>query len=116
MNITDVDDKILKGAAEKGYDDFVKYARVCEKSFFEDLAALNIEVPDQITRVTEFVDEIVNFVKKLVSNGVAYEANGSVYFDVEKHKENGNVIFYSKKIFLVSKFFGNFLFLDFFWV
>ncbi len=48
---------------------------------------LNVELPDVITRVSEFVPEIVRFIEKIISNGYAYEANGSVYFNVAKYND-----------------------------
>ena len=45
------------------------------------MARLRVRVPDLITRVTEYVPEIVSFVEGIISNGYAYEAEGSVYFD-----------------------------------
>lgn len=53
-----------------------------EKSFFEDMDTLNVRRPHVLTRVSEFVPEIVKFVERIVENGYAYEAEGSVYFDV----------------------------------
>lgn len=91
MNITDVDNKIIKGAAEAGDNDIFAYARKWEKSFFNDLKALNIEMPDQITRVTEFMEEINEFIATLIEKEFAYESKGSVYFDVVKYKESGFV-------------------------
>jgi cysteinyl-tRNA synthetase len=49
----------------------------------EDMHALRVQPPDLLTRVTEFVPEIVRFIKKIVSRGFAYEADGSVYFDTQ---------------------------------
>jgi cysteinyl-tRNA synthetase len=42
---------------------------------------LNVKMPDVLTRVTEFIPEIIEFVKKIAENGFAYESGGSVYFD-----------------------------------
>ncbi|KAG6827339.1 hypothetical protein H0H92_012160 [Tricholoma furcatifolium] len=52
-----------------------------EGRFFEDMARLRVRDPDTITRVTEYVPEIVAYVEKIIQNGYAYEAEGSVYFD-----------------------------------
>lgn len=48
---------------------------------------LNVELPDVVTRVSEFVPEIVKFIEKIIANGYAYEANGSVYFNVAKYND-----------------------------
>ena len=50
-----------------------------------------MQAPDILTRVSEFVPEIIEFIKKILENGFAYEANGSVYFDVPKYKADPNV-------------------------
>ena len=65
-----------------------------EQKFMDDMAALRIEPPTTLTRVTEYVPEIVDFVKRIVDNGFAYAAQGSVYFDVaafETNKEESHV-------------------------
>jgi cysteinyl-tRNA synthetase len=49
----------------------------------DDMRALRVQPPDLLTRVTEFVPEIVQFIEKVVSRGFAYEAEGSVYFDTQ---------------------------------
>jgi len=46
------------------------------------MKALNVELPDALTRVSEFVPEIVEYIETIIKNGFAYESNGSVYFDV----------------------------------
>jgi len=73
---------------QKIYED---HARKWEKAFFEDLTALGVKEPDVITRVTEYVPKIVDFVKGIMDNGYAYESNGSVYFDTCSFKGNGFV-------------------------
>ncbi|XP_017296145.1 cysteine--tRNA ligase, cytoplasmic isoform X2 [Kryptolebias marmoratus] len=55
-----------------------------EGEFHKDMEALNVLPADVLTRVSEYVPEIVEFVKKIVSNGYGYESNGSVYFDTQK--------------------------------
>ena len=51
------------------------------------MKALNCELPEVITRVSEFVTDIVRFIEKIIQNGYAYESNGSVYFDVTKYND-----------------------------
>ena len=86
MNITDIEDKIIKKANESGKS-FEEVSRFFEKDYFEDMKNLNIELPDVVTRVSEFVPEIIQFIKKLEENGYAYRANGSVYFNVKKYND-----------------------------
>ena len=86
MNITDIDDKIIRKANEVS-EGFSFISRKYEADYFEDMKALNVEYPDVITRVSEFVPEIIDYIKKIIENGYAYEANGSVYFDVSKYND-----------------------------
>jgi len=59
-------------------------ARFWESKFFEDMTRLRVKEPDTLTRVTEYVPEIVAFVERIVQNGYGYEVEGSVYFDTNK--------------------------------
>lgn len=86
MNITDVDDKIIRKAKEASKD-FTEISRFYETEFLEDMRRLNVELPDVITRVSEFVPEIVEYIKKIIDNGYAYESNGSVYFNVSQFND-----------------------------
>ncbi|KAJ2156724.1 cysteinyl-tRNA synthetase [Coemansia sp. RSA 552] len=61
---------------------FRDLAAFWENDYFEDMDALNVRRPQVLTRVSEFVPEIVSFVQRIIDNGYAYEAEGSVYFDV----------------------------------
>ena len=56
-------------------------------NFISYSSALGVEVPDYITRVTEYVPEIVTFIEKIIANGYAYASNGSVYFNIEAYRE-----------------------------
>lgn len=54
-----------------------------EERFFHDMHRLRVRDPDTLTRVTEYVPEIAAFVERIIANGFAYEAEGSVYFDTQ---------------------------------
>ncbi|KAJ7346841.1 tRNA synthetases class I (C) catalytic domain-containing protein [Mycena albidolilacea] len=54
-----------------------------EDKFFEDMAQLKVREPDTVTRVTEYVPELVSWLERLVKTGFAYESEGSVYFDTD---------------------------------
>ncbi|KAG0231526.1 hypothetical protein BGW42_000171 [Actinomortierella wolfii] len=74
---------------------FRDLAAYWEGEFFKDMDTLGVRRPDILTRVSEYVPEIVNFVQGIINNGFAYEAEGSVYFDVASFDgKNGN--FYAK--------------------
>uniref|UniRef100_A0A8C4M706 Cysteine--tRNA ligase, cytoplasmic n=1 Tax=Equus asinus TaxID=9793 RepID=A0A8C4M706_EQUAS len=63
---------------------FSKLPKFWEEEFHKDMESLNVLPPDVLTRVSEYVPEIVNFVQKIVDNGYGYASNGSVYFDTVK--------------------------------
>lgn len=70
---------------------FMKLTTKYEGRFMEDVRALNCLDPDQITRVTEYGPQIVEFVRKVVENGFAYAtSDGSVYFDINAFETAGN--------------------------
>lgn len=86
MNITDIDDKIIRIANETN-NQFDAISRKYESEFLDDMKNLNAELPDVITRVSEFVPEIIAYIEKIIANGYAYESNSSVYFDVSKFND-----------------------------
>ncbi|KAI0857392.1 cysteinyl-tRNA synthetase [Xylaria cubensis] len=62
-----------------------------EHRFFEDMNALNVQAPDQLTRVTEHILQIVRFIEKIVANGFGYATlDGSVYFDIDSFEKAGH--------------------------
>lgn len=63
---------------------FETLPRYWENEFHKDMSALNILPPDVLTRVSEYVPQIVSYIERIISNGLAYESNGSVYFDVNQ--------------------------------
>lgn len=89
MNITDVEDRIIKGIKLFGKPRS-ELATFYERAFMEDLTTLGIERAEQYPHATENLDDIVKLVKVLIANGYAYKAqDGSVYFDVSKFKNYG---------------------------
>ncbi|KAI0157593.1 tRNA synthetases class I (C) catalytic domain-containing protein [Xylariaceae sp. FL1272] len=69
---------------------FTSLTQSMEDSFTSDMDALNVLRPDVVTRVTEYVPQIATFVEKVVDKGFAYEAEGSVYFDITAFEKAGN--------------------------
>ena len=95
MNITDVDDKIIRNSAREGVT-VKQYTEKYEKAFLEDAAALNIETP-LLARATDHIDEMARFVLELEKKGFAYRAeDGSYYFRIAKFPGYGKL---SKKDF-----------------
>jgi cysteinyl-tRNA synthetase len=95
MNITDVDDKIIRNSASDGVS-VQQYTKKYEKAFLEDIAALNIEQPI-LVRATEHIPEMAEFIAELEKKGFAYRAeDGSYYFRIAKFPAYGQL---SKKDF-----------------
>ena len=98
MNLTDVghlvsdgdegEDKMVKSAKEEGKTP-KEIAEHYTKLFFKDLELLNVDMPEIICKATDYINDMLEFVKKLVANGYAYETSTAIYFDVSKLDENG---------------------------
>jgi cysteinyl-tRNA synthetase len=91
MNLTDVDDKTIKGSQAKGIP-LREYTDFYVKAFFEDIAKLNIQPADQYPRATDTIPEMVAIIKTLLEKGVAYRGeDGSIYYAVSKFPEYGKL-------------------------
>ncbi|MBV9608892.1 MAG: cysteine--tRNA ligase [Acidobacteria bacterium] len=96
MNITDVDDKIIRNAGKQGMP-IQQYTAKYEKAFLEDMETLNLERPEKLVRATEHIPEMAEFIAELVEKGYAYRADdGSYYFRIAKFPGYGKL---SKKDF-----------------
>ena len=89
MNITDVEDKIIKRVRETKTS-LREFTGKYETAFLEDLRTLNCLGPHQTPRATGYIAEIIALIEKLVARGIAYQAaDGSVYFSIEKYQGCG---------------------------
>ena len=91
MNITDVDDKIIRNAAAAGIA-IDKYTAPFEEAFLEDLEALRVERPEVLARATEHISRMVALIQKLDAAGAAYQTeDGSWYFRLAAFPEYGKL-------------------------
>ncbi|XP_045465312.1 probable cysteine--tRNA ligase, mitochondrial [Harmonia axyridis] len=91
MNITDIDDKIIKRSKELGkpYD---KISAFYEDRFWADLDKFNISKPNIVLKVTENIGDIKEFIDRLVKNDLAYEKDGSVLFNIKGYTNYGKLV------------------------
>ncbi len=91
MNLTDVDDKTIRGANAAGVP-LTDYTRTYKDAFFADLKKLNIQPAEVYPAATDHIPEMISLVEKLVEKGVAYKSDdGSVYFAVTKFPGYGKL-------------------------
>jgi len=91
MNVTDVDDKIIRNAAAAGKP-IGEYSARFERAFFEDMDALNIERPEDIARATENIPGMVSLIELLAAQDIAYKAeDGSWYFRIARFPGYGKL-------------------------
>ncbi|MDH4197988.1 MAG: cysteine--tRNA ligase, partial [Candidatus Aminicenantes bacterium] len=90
MNITDVDDKTIKGANAAGVS-LQEYTRKYIDGFFADLEALNIRPADHYPRATDHIPEMVAIIKGLLEKGLAYRKDGSIYYSIAKFPAYGEL-------------------------
>ena len=88
QNFTDVDDKIIKRANEEN-DDPIKLAARYIDEFFKDVNALNVLPASTYPKVSEHMQEIIQFVQDIIDAGYGYEVDGDVYFAVRKYEDYG---------------------------
>lgn len=90
VNITDIDDKIIKRANESGMDS-IELAKKFEKLFLDDMHALGIKDADIYPKVSGHIPEIIAIIQTLINKGFAYVVDGDVYFAVSKVEDYGKL-------------------------
>jgi cysteinyl-tRNA synthetase len=90
VNITDVDDKLINKATERGIS-MLDVAEENIRDYEENLAALGVDQIDHFPRATDCMPEIIAFIEGLVSEGFAYSSEGDVYFDVGRDMDYGKL-------------------------
>ena len=91
-NITDIDDKIINRSAEEGVSES-ELAATYTSIYIEQLREFGVKDPDARPHATEYVDQMIKIIEKLVANGVAYEiAESGIYFDVSKFETYGALV------------------------
>ena len=90
MNITDVDDKIIRNAVAQGKT-LEEYTAIYTKAFLDDCATLRLERPERIARATEHINEMAAAIHKLEEDGHTYRSDGSVYFRIATFPDYGKL-------------------------
>ncbi|AWI07361.1 cysteine--tRNA ligase [Clostridium drakei] len=90
QNFTDIDDKMIKRAKE----DNITVKELGDKfieEYYKDADSLNIERATVNPRATEYINDIIDFVKELIDRGYAYEVDGDIYFHTKKFEDYGKL-------------------------
>src|SRR5574341_39172 len=90
MNLTDIDDKIIKGSQAEGIS-LAEFTYRYKKVFFEDLKTLKVEPAEVYPEATRHIPEMVGIIKKLLERKHAYEMDGSIYFKISSFPEYGKL-------------------------
>ncbi len=90
MNITDVDDRIIKEAAAKGKTIF-EYTDEYTKAFLEDAATLRLERPERLVKATDHIGDMVDAICRLEEKGFTYRSDGSVYYRIAAFPDYGKL-------------------------
>ncbi len=90
INVTDVEDKIIARAAERGIS-ALELSSMYAEEFLEDMRSLHVTSVSRYVKASEHIPEILSMISTLVDGGYAYEIDGSVYFDVERTHDYGRL-------------------------
>jgi cysteinyl-tRNA synthetase len=90
MNLTDVDDKTIRGARTQGQS-LREYTEPYIQAFFNGLRTLRIDPADHYPRATDHIPDMVRIIQGLLEKGIAYRKDGSIYFSIEKFPGYGKL-------------------------
>lgn len=90
MNITDIDDKMIKKSAEEGVS-LADIAERYEQTFQKDLVRLGIKAPSRLLKATHHIDQMIAFIHTLLKQGYAYASDDGIYFDISKSLGYGSL-------------------------
>src|SRR5271170_1490390 len=90
MNVTDVDDRIIKSAAAAGIS-IREYTEKYIQAFLEDIDSLHIEMPEELVRATDHIEDMVALIERLQEKGLTYTSDGSIYFRIAKFPAYGKL-------------------------
>ena len=90
MNVTDVDDRIIQSAAAAGIS-IREYTDKYIHAFLEDIDALHIQMPEELVRATDHIEDMVALIEKLQEKGLTYKSEGSIYFRIAKFPAYGKL-------------------------
>lgn len=90
MNLTDVDDKTIKGSQKENIP-LKQFTEKYTELFFQDMQAINTIKPNHILKATESINEMVEMIKILLEKGYAYKTEDGIYFSIEKFSEYGKL-------------------------
>jgi cysteinyl-tRNA synthetase len=90
MNITDVEDKIIRKAAAE-HKTIQEYTAGYTQAFLEDTATLRLQPPERLVKATEHIPEMAEAICELEAKGYTYTSDGSVYYSIQKFPEYGKL-------------------------
>ena len=90
MNLTDVDDRIIQNAAAAKVS-IREYTEKYIQAFLEDMNALHLEMPEELVRATDHVEDMVELIERLRQKGMTYESDGSIYYSIAKFPQYGRL-------------------------
>src|ERR1700751_5366812 len=90
MNLTDVDDRIIANAAAAKLT-LREYTEKYIEAFLEDMRSLNLEMPEELVRATDHIDDMVALIERLSQKGFTYPSDGSIYYRIAKLPDYGKL-------------------------